>query len=118
MGMSSNFMIVLTRTGLDSSNDDVIKVFVESYDWFRVEYTDQMANNSTVHYYNWKNFCNYLSSLRQLLLVDTEPFESIQLQVPGFPCVSLDLGTFGEYESYNSFLDVIEDYIKQSCNVH
>jgi hypothetical protein len=111
--MSPSFRILLTRVSQDSSKDDVIVVYVENYDSFRVHYNDKLSSRSYVHYYTWSELCEYLDSMRHLLSVDSDPYETIQLQVPGFPCISLKPRTFAKEDTYESFSAVVESYVNR-----
>ena len=115
--MSPSFRIILTRDGKDSSQDDVIVVHVEDYDSFRVDYNDRLSVHSYRDYYDWDGLCQYLTSMRHLLSVDADPFDTIQLQVPGFPCVSLKPRTFNKDETYDTFFGVVESYVNRALEV-
>jgi len=117
--MTSSFRLILTREGQDSSKDDVIVVHVEDYNTFRVHYKDKLSNSCHLSYYDWDELCQYLDSMRHLLAVDNDPFDTIQLQVPGFPCISLKPRTFKKEETYEVFSNVIEAYVSRvACPVY
>ena len=111
--MTNSFRIILTRENLPASNDDVIHVHVVDNDTFRVKYDDRFSGSSYTHFYDWLGLCTYLESMRQLLAVDADPFDTIQLQVPGFPCVSLKPFMFAETKTYDAFSNIIDSYVGQ-----
>jgi hypothetical protein len=115
--MTSSFRIILTRDGKDASQDDVISVHIEDYDSFRVHYNDRLSQSTAYHYYDWNGLCEYLTSMRHLLAVDADPFDTIQLQVPGFPCISLKPRTFNNDETYETFFGVVESYVNRALEV-
>jgi hypothetical protein len=98
---------------MTARDDDVIHVYVVDSDTFRVNYDDRHSESSYVHYYDWDGLCNYLESMRQLLAVDADPFDTIQLQVPGFPCVSVKPLVFACDKTYEAFSNVIDAYVEQ-----
>lgn len=111
--MSNSFRILLTRENMTSTNDDVIQVYVVDSDTFRVNYEDRYSGLSYTHYYDWDGLCDYLESMRQLLAADADPFDTIQLQVPGFPCVSVKPLVFACDKIYEAFSSVIDAYVEQ-----
>ena len=112
--MSDCFRIVLTRKNLDSNHDDVIRVTVNSFDDFTVRYTDKDSNKSSFEMtFDWHGLIGYLDSLKHMLSLDIEPFDDVQLQVPGFPVVALTPYMFGQQETYDIFVGVVERYVTQ-----
>ena len=110
---SNSFTIVLPRKNEGVSSDDVIRVVVEDYDWFTVHYNDRSSNSKTSMEMNWDDLLDYLDDLRMLLQHDVEPFDSFQLQVPGFPCVALSMFDLYNTKLYNTITNVIERYVVQ-----
>lgn len=113
--MSNSFRIVLTRKDLNSKHDDVIHVVVDSYDEFTVKYTDKNSSSKasfTMHF-DWYDLLDYFGSLQHMLSLDVEPFEQIQVQIPGFPLIALTPYLFGQEETYDTFVDSVERYVTQ-----
>ena len=115
--MTNSFQLVLTRKNLDSSNDDVIRVTVDSYDEFTVRYMDKTSNGSKFEMaFDWDALLEYFDSLKHMLSLDIEPFADIQIQIPGFPVIALTPYLFGQNETHDIFVDIVERYVTQVSN--
>jgi hypothetical protein len=115
--MTNSFQIVLTRKNLDSTNDDVIRVTVDSYDEFTVRYTDKTSKGSKFEMaFDWDALLEYFDSLKHMLSLDVAPFEDIQIQIPGFPVIALTPYLFGQEETHDIFVDIVERYVTQVTN--
>jgi len=115
--MTNSFRIVLTRKGLDATHDDEIRVTVDSYDEFTVRYTDKDSNKSRFEMaFNWDALLEYFDSLKHMLSLDVAPFEDVQIQIPGFPVIALTPYLFGQEETFDIFVDIVERYVTQVSN--
>lgn len=115
--MTNSFRIVLTRKNLDSTNDDVIRVTVDSYDEFTVRYTDKTSKDSKFEMaFDWDALLEYFDSLKYMLSLDVEPFADVQIQIPGFPVIALNPHDFANQETHDIFVDIVERYVTQVTN--
>ena len=88
----------LIRADKTAQYDDIIKIYRVDYedDSYKIVYEDNDAateegttTHESVRYYTGDELDTYLTSLFALLGRDNDPFESFQIQAPGFPCILL-----------------------------
>ena len=93
---STNISIRLLRSGEDSddkSRDDQIAIVEKGNDEFEVYYHSGDWEKKTAHFLqlSGEDLDQYLECLFFLLTRDSDPFRSVQFNVPCMPCIMLDM---------------------------
>ena len=88
----------LLRRSKDAEYDDIIKIYRVDFedDSYKIVYVDNdpapgvnSVKHESIQYYTGEELDTYLTSLFVLLTRDDDPFNKLQIQAPGFPCILL-----------------------------
>ena len=117
---STNISIRLLRSGDDSddkSRDDQIAIVEKGGDLFEVYYHSGDWDKKTAHFIQLSGdeLDQYLHCLFFLLTRDSDPFHSVQFNVPCMPCIMLaleDMRKKGVRESLGTILPLLRSCIK------
>ena len=118
---STNILIRLLRSGSDAKDakkDDMICIDVQGEDLYHLYYRDgDMKDPDTAHMtaLTGDELDSYLYSLFFLLTRDSDPFRSVQINVPCFPLILLDLPTLKKKsvrETLNLLLPTVHSCLK------
>ena len=117
---STNIVFRLLRSGPennDQSRDDMICIECQGEDSYNVYYRDSDLSNPNVAHMiclSGDQLDTYLYGLFYLIARDADPFRSVQVTAPCFPCILLDVKSFrieGVRDALNSLLPILH-----SCN--
>lgn len=106
----------LLRKDKGAKKDDIIKIKcwdVDVDEKYQIDYKDADSNTDTGVSYHSSTFLTgeqidaYLQSLFVLLTRDSDPFESLQIMGPGFPCILLPIQELKKERVRQSILDVL-----------
>jgi len=95
----SSINIILIRNMNNKKKDDSIRILPASTECVvNLRYQDSV--NESKHELRLTNdeLCHYFVSLFHVMSYDTDPFDSIQVNCPAFPCILLSVKDLG-YES-------------------
>ena len=95
----SSINIILIRNMNNKKKDDSIRILPTSTEGVvNLRYQDSV--NESKHELRLTNdeLCHYFVSLFHVMSYDTDPFDSIQVNCPAFPCILLSVKDLG-YES-------------------
>ena len=99
----------LLRVNKSSKNDDVIKIYGDDVNGYRINYTtpDLERSQESLMLMTGEEIDTYLSSLFTLLTKDSDPFEGLQVLAPGFPSIMLPIDTLKKPSVRNSLFNVL-----------
>lgn len=107
--------IILTQTGKDQKHDVNIRIRVNSYDEFSIQYTENESGHKARMEFDWDTLLEYLSDVFALLAKDEAPFESVQIQIPGMPLVALPLYEADDEDTFEILTNSLERFVEQVC---
>ena len=95
---SSNISIRLVQKDGKEENDDRIVIVYKGEDTYHVYYKDGYNRNGMTHcvVLTGAELDTYLESLIDLLNLDSDPFRSIQLNIPCMPSIMLSMKSLKE----------------------
>lgn len=79
-----------------ASTDDVLKVHKIKEDCVRVTYTESSDHISHVKRLTYDQVHDYLYNVLWTVSIDEAPFKSVQLNIPGYPCMLIAVTTLKE----------------------
>jgi hypothetical protein len=106
----------LIRKEKGAKNDDIIKIKcwdIEEDEKYQINYKDGDADtccgviNHSSTFLTGEQVDTYLISLCTLLTRDSDPFESLQIAAPGFPCILLPVQELKKERLRQAILDVL-----------
>jgi hypothetical protein len=101
--------ILFIRDIKENTDDKILIRPTDTDDCFYLRYTDALNKSSHELYLSADQIRQYFLSLFSLVSYDTQPFESVQVNFPAFPCVVLAVKDLG-YESVRLRLQSIVDF--------
>lgn len=114
---STNITLRLLRGNAEADQDDMISIVHQGDDLYHVYYKDGDWKEETSHMtaLTGDELDSYLSNLFFLATQDTQPFRSIQLNIPCMPLIMLqvsDLKKKGIRRSLHTILPILRSCIK------
>lgn len=106
----------LLRKDKSAKKDDIIKIKfwdIEEDEKYQIDYMDGEADTvsgvvkHSSTYLTGEQVDTYMTSLFVLLTRDADPFESFQIQAPGFPCILLPIEELKKERVRQSILDLL-----------
>jgi len=85
----------LRRLETDPRKDDILRINRTGENAYRVIYTEKSGGDTVVDIMNYTNqqLLAYLYRMLWLVGIDEDPFQSIQVFVPGYPTCLFHVGT-------------------------
>jgi hypothetical protein len=114
---STNITLRFLRSGEPETNDDLVTVVHQGDDLYHVYFKDGNWNTDTSHMtaLTGDELDEYLSNLFFLITRDSQPFRSVQLNIPCMPCIMLDVSDLkkkGIRRSLQTILPILRSCIK------
>ena len=115
---STNITLRFLRAGEAESNDDLVTIVDQGDDLYHIYYKDgSWKDDATSHMtaLTGDELDEYLANLFFLTSRDSQPFRSIQLNVPCMPCIMLemsDLKKKGVRRALHTILPILRSCIK------
>ena len=99
-----------TRNGTqaDTEHDDSLRIYKNSENNIRMIYTDRSDESAPyidIMNVNYQQMMLYLYRLFWLLAMDSDPFHSVQLFIPGYPTVLMPVATI--QANINQLMDLL-----------
>jgi hypothetical protein len=99
----------IRKIGSKAKDDSVLIRATDTPDLVYLRYIDTENNSRHELFLTGDQLRAYFVSLFHVLSYDKEPFESVQVNFPAFPCVLLDVNDLG-YESLRLRLQAMIDF--------
>ena len=115
--MSSRIAIRFIRKNETSDTD--VKVFIQNVgkDLYSLSFTDGYSDTPRTHsaILNDRNLFRWLRITLRLLEKDSDPFDSIQMDMPIMPSFMVDVDKIGS--AYHTILDMVEFHLDNWTHV-
>ena len=98
------------RKGLESNNDDVIRIrpFEDDFQKFHIVHQDRFSEKKWEFYENWNGVRAYLSQIFTVLPYDTDPFSGVQFSLPAYPIIMVNVEDLDESPLMEGVWDMLE----------
>jgi hypothetical protein len=90
----------------------VDKITVDKKGDFSLEYYDAVSNLRELKHMNVKEITSYFYRLFDLLLLDDEPFHTIQFSIPTYPSILLEIRKLTR-SKIDDFMDVFKNILDE-----